>query len=295
MTLKILSIYPDAEVAMEGFIEDIVGFLTGSSTGLMGAKEANAVVEKIFADHNPIKNRPRVEKILQETVFNKKWLAKTLPKKTTEHKSDYAWLDGKPQPQVAKLIPVMSGPMFELAKMAIEKLEDNTKLRKALIEQVNNASSAEEADEIYLKNKKALNINAAEVYVQRGGKTGHSITSGENTKWPIVIHKGHKSFAEYLGGNKSPIEKLDANNAGVWGKAIVDLLDLQRRTWDLYRENQVEYWEDCKHDYDDLLEGDDIFEKIFTGQGTYQFSPMLGLYMAARDLAKELVRFILTK
>lgn len=299
MSLKILSVFENQQVATEGLISDAIDYLTGSMYGLLSQKNAKRIVAEAMAPKNYADRKKAVEALLNQTVFNKTWCEKSIKNKTSVHVSEYAFVDSRPVSDPMKVVECMTGSMFKGAKEALDKLSDNTKLRFELIKKVNSARDGEEADEIYEQNKSKLEIKPAQVYIARGGKKYPSVTASEMITWPYVTYKNSKNVefctGIYNNREKNQLDQLTVQEAANWGRALLQLLAVADSAQQLYRANYVPYWEDCKHEYDDLRYGDEIFEYIFSGQNGYQWDPMFGVYNTCKTFASELLYAILVK
>lgn len=299
MSLKILSVFDNQQVATEGLISDAIDYLTGSMYGLLSQKNAKRIVSEAMSSKNYAARKKAVEALLNQTVFNKAWCEKSIKNKTSVHENEYAFIEGRPVSDPVKLAECMTGPMFKGAKEAIDKLSDNTKLRFELIKKVNSAPDAEAADEIYEQNKSKLVADSAQAYIDRGGKSYSSVTADNMVTWPYITYKNSKSV-EFCSGiyndkEKNQLDQLTVQEAANWGRAVLQLLAVADSAHQLYRANYVPYWEDCKHEYDDLRYGDEIFEYIFSGQNGYQWDPMLGVYNTCEAFARALLYAILVK
>lgn len=294
MTLKILSIYPDATIAMEGFIEDVVKYLTGNMYGLLNEKTANRIVNEAFHGNDYSMILKRVSAIIDQVVLNPKWIAKSVSKKVTQIESEHTWIDGKVVTDPIKLLHCM-GEMLKGAKEALAKAEDNTKLRLELIGKIKNMHKAEDADALYEQHKAALAINPANLYKKRGGKA-YSCISDQVDIWPVVNTPKGSYYSSAIGSNKN--NKLDLateKTAALYGKAVIDLIHIATEAKDLFQKNRIPYWEFCPLEYDELRYGDEIFDQIYSAQDSYQATPMFTLYGDAMTFAKTLLKSILIK
>lgn len=294
MTLKILSIYPDATVAMEGFIEDVVNYLTGNLYGLLDEKTANRIVDEAFQGNDMDAVLKRVGAIVDQVVLNPKWIAKSVPKKVNQLSSEFTWINGSEVTDPLKILHCF-GEMLKGAKEAIDKTADNTKLRMELIAKIKSTRKAEDADALYEKHKAALNIDPANLYLKNGGKI-YSCVTDKAKVWPVVsTPKGAYWYTSVGSKKKNKLNLATVQTTASYGKAVIDLIKIAKEARDLYRENLIPDGESCPLDYNDLKYGDGVFDQIYSSQEPYQVYPALELWGTAKSAAKDLLKSILIK
>lgn len=294
MTLKVLSIYPDATIAMEGFIEDVVNYLTGNMYGLLNEKTANRIVDEAFHGNDSALILKRVGAIIDQVVLNPKWIAKSVPKKVTRIASEYAWIDGKEVNDPIKIAHCF-GEMLKGAKDLLDKTADNTKLRKELIAKIKGMRKAEDVDALYIKHKAQLNVDPAALYVKKGGKS-YSCTSDVANIWPVTFTPKGAYICSSIGSSKkNDLAIATTQTVASYGKAVIDLLKISTEAIELHKKNNISYWEFCPVEYDDLKNGDDIFTNIYSTDRPYQATPVDVIGSDAKWFARTLLKSILIK
>lgn len=297
--LKIIQLEPAGSVGNEGFVDTVKNKVGAFLAPGISAEKAG----EIFSGaHQSNRKNPSqaLRKLFDGTIFSDAWVNSNL-KGAKERKplaSKKAFISGVNEPDLSKLVQLVSGPMLKVTQEVVKEFEENTKLRLRLFAMIK-GKNAEYADEVYEKYKSQLFDNPSTRWIEAGGKpvpcVGGGTESGKGT-WPVtqVFSKRdnamHWSTFGYI-TDKAPdgcvLSRPTMENHKEYAAAISKLLAVLEQSSKLYNACYVDYWEGLEIEYNELSNGDDIYDMIATGQHDVLHDVPAGLAALCIDLLKE--------
>lgn len=247
--------------------------------------------------------RKSITDYLSKTLKDPKWVESNLRDKPDEDvKCDVAFIDGKPEPDFKKLHDSLSN-MLKSAEDVVNKLSDNIKLRQVLCKSILQlrAGQEEKADDIYLQNEKKLVGDVEKLWAERGGKniTGVVGDLGPKTKGPVkgwpcgTDGNAYRRFQGYHDTMPDTvITGVDKNNYKDYIKVIEGLIDIIEKATKESKKNRIPYWDSLDIEYDNLANGDEIFDTIFVGQYHVPTDPLDSVFFTATSVLKSMIKAI---
>lgn len=297
--LKIIQIEPQQSVGNEGFVDNVKNKVGELFAPGITKEKADEIFSGAYNKdrRNPAKG---LRHIFDGSIFSDSWVASNL-KGAKEKKplaSGKAFIAGVNEPNLSKLADVVAGPMLKVTQAVVKEFEGNTKLRLKLFAMIKE-KAPEYADEVYEKYKDQLFSDPSVRWIKGGGKpvpgVGHSGT-GEGGTWPVekVFSKRdnamHWTTFGYV-NDKAPegcvLSRPTMENYKEYAAAINKIFLALEQSRKLYDACYVDYWDGLEIDYNELHHGDDIFDKIATGQHDVLHDVPAGLADLCVDLLKE--------
>lgn len=264
-------------IAMEGIVDNVKGYFAKRADAA-SMKEKKAFVNDLFGGRFSTreKKNPKFDQWINDTLLNRAFMQKK-GANLTDIPMPIAQIGGKPVTDFPTLVAELK-KMHAAASDIFTKLKPNTQFRQKLVEEFDKFKEGEEdkADALYEKVKDKLVPDEGIYWLKKGGKSWSAIGTHGKDVWPVIVSKDGKSsfYPGYVENDSLTVKAPDASEAAKYASLLKEVYDIWTNGYVQFNENYIDYWESFNGSYDELRNGDEIFDNIYTGQHHLLHEPM---------------------